>query len=128
MTSRRNTIQQRAVRHTIDSVGRPLSLREIHSLAGKEVESLGYRTVSRIVSRMLADGDLAAVPMPGQPSRFESATVAKTHHHHFRCESCDRVFDIDTCPGGLNDMLPPGFTLAGHEILLWGQCTDCSKE
>lgn len=127
MTPRRDTAQQRAVRQTIESAGRPLSLREIHELASKQTATLGYRTVSRIIGRMLDDGEVAPVLVPNQPDRYEPAEVASTHHHHFRCETCDRVFDINACPGGISNMLPPGFTLAGHEVMLWGQCAECAK-
>ncbi|MFK7961668.1 MAG: transcriptional repressor [Phycisphaerales bacterium] len=63
--------------------------------------------------------------VPGQADRYEPASVAAKHHHHFRCEQCDRVFDIDGCPGRLGRMLPSGFELTGHEISLWGRCVSC---
>ncbi len=125
MTSRRDTVQQRAVRQAIECAGRPLSIQEIHEFAGRETQSLGLRTVYRIVNRFLDDGIVAPVNVLGMPDRYELASVAAEHHHHFRCESCDRVFDVNACPGGLNRMLPKGFKLAGHEITLWGQCAEC---
>lgn len=124
--TRRDTSQQRAIREAVDSAGRPLSINEIHEFALAEVPSLGVRTVYRVVNRLLEDGDIAPVLVPGQPDRYEPASVAATHHHHFRCEKCDRVFDVDGCAGGLNRMLPPGFTLAGHELSLWGTCSECA--
>lgn len=124
--TRRDTSQQRAIRATIESVRRPLSVHEIHELAAEESSSLGLRTVYRVVNRLLEDGAIAPVVVPGQPDRYEPAAVAAKHHHHFHCEQCDRVFDVDACPGGLSRMLPPGFKLAGHELSLWGRCIDCA--
>ena len=126
MTHRRDTVQQRAIRDAIESAGRPLSVQEIHEHAAGEAPTLGLRTVYRTLTRLLDDGDIAPVSVPGQPDRYESAGVAAKHHHHFRCESCDRVFDVDACPGGFARMLPSGFELAGHELSLWGRCTDCA--
>lgn len=126
MTSRRDTAQQRAIRHAVESTGRPLSVQEIHELAAAEAPGLGVRTVYRAVSRLLDDGAVAPVVVPGQPDRYEPAAVAAKHHHHFRCESCDRVFDVAGCPGGLSRMLPEGFELTGHEVSLWGRCADCA--
>ena len=123
---RRDTSQQRAIRDAIESAGRPLSVREIHDGAATEVPSVGLRTVYRVVNRLRDDGLVAPVIVPGQPDRYEPAAVAARHHHHFRCEKCDRVFDVDACPGGLHRMLPPGFTLAGHELSLWGTCSMCA--
>ena len=124
--TRRDTAQQRAIRAAVESAGRPLSVSEIHEIASAEAPTLGVRTVYRVVNRLLCDGAIVPVPIPGQPDRYEPAAVAATHHHHFRCEVCDRVFDVDACPGGLHRMLPPGFELAGHELLLWGRCADCA--
>lgn len=126
--TRRDTRQQRAIREAIESAGRPLSVQEIHELASAEVSSLGIRTVYRVIGRMVEDQDLAAVVVLGQPDRYEPAAVAAEHHHHFRCEDCDRVFDVHGCPGGLSRMLPEGFTLGGHELTLWGQCAECAPE
>lgn len=85
------------------------------------------RTVYRVVSRLLHDGTVAPVIVPGKPDRYEPAVVAAKHHHHFRCETCDRVFDVNACPGGLSRMLPAGFKLAGHEVSMWGQCDECAS-
>lgn len=123
--ARRDTCQQRAIRTVIDEGGRPLSVQEIHELASAETPSLGLRTVYRVLNRLLEDQAIAPVVVPGQPDRYEPAAVAAKHHHHFHCEQCDRVFDVDACPGGLSRMLPRGFKLAGHELLLWGRCAEC---
>jgi len=100
-------------------------VQEILELATEEAPSLGLRTVYRVVNRLLKDDTIAPVVVPGQPDRYEPADIAAKHHHHFRCEQCDRVFDVDACPGGLSRMLPSGFKLAGHELSLWGTCSDC---
>ena len=126
MVHRRDTAQQRAIRDALNSSGRPLSVDEIHQLAIDDVPSLGVRTVYRVVERLLEDGEIASVAVPRQPDRYELASVAKKHHHHFHCDSCDRVFDVQGCPGGISRMLPEGFTLAGHELTLWGTCPDCA--
>lgn len=123
---RRNTPQQQAIRAAIDTAGRPLSVQEIHELAGHKAPGLGLRTVYRVVNRFLEDETIAPVLVPGQADHYESAAVANKHHHHFHCEECERVFDVDACPGGLSRLLPRGFRLGGHELSLWGLCADCS--
>ncbi|MEM9066318.1 MAG: transcriptional repressor [Planctomycetota bacterium] len=125
--TRRDTCQQRAIRNAIESEGRPLSVQEIRRIASAQVPTLGVRTVYRVVGRMLADGAIVPVVVHGQADRYEPAAVAATHHHHFRCEQCDRVFDVGACPSELSAMLPPGFELTGHEVLLWGRCVDCTS-
>ncbi len=124
--ARRNTSQQRAIGNAIEAAGRPLSIQEISDLAAADVPSIGLRTVYRVVNRLLEDGVIAPVTMPGQPDRYELAETAARHHHHFHCVSCDRVFDVHGCPGRMDRMVPDGFVLDGHEITLSGRCAQCA--
>ncbi|TVQ33182.1 MAG: transcriptional repressor [Phycisphaeraceae bacterium] len=123
---RRTTRQQRAVRSAILEAGRPLSIEEIHEEARASAPTIGLRTVYRVVRRLEEDREIAPVTLPGKPNRYESADVAATHHHHFHCESCDRVFDVRGCVSRLQQLLPTGFVLAGHELTFWGACEECS--
>ncbi|MED5321928.1 MAG: transcriptional repressor [Planctomycetota bacterium] len=126
MTERRDTAQQRAIREVCQSTSRPLSIDEILRLAQSDVPSLGQRTVYRIVRRMVEDGLLVPVAVSGQPDRYEWAEVAASHHHHFHCTVCDRMFDVEGCVGKLASLLPRGFTLEDHELTLRGRCKSCS--
>lgn len=123
--ARRDTAQQRAIRTVIESVGRPLSMQEIHELAAVKSPSLGLRTVYRVVNRLLNDGVIARVTVPGQQDRYELAKIAAKHHHHFQCEQCDRVFDVHACPPGLQKLVPDGFVMTDHTIVLHGRCAEC---
>ena len=127
MSERRNTKQFAAIREVLAQEQRPLSIGEIHTAARGVVPTLGLRTVYRVVHRMEDDGDLARVSISGQPDRYEHAEAAARHHHHFHCLMCDRVFDVHGCPGRMDQMVPEGFVLAGHEITLYGRCGRCSE-
>lgn len=126
MAPKRQTKQLQAIRQTIEEAGRPLSIEELHSLASEATDSLGIRTVYRIVRRLLEDGEIASVPVPGKSDRYELASIASSHHHHFHCTSCDRYFDIHGCPGGLNKLVPEGFKLENHDLTLTGLCASCA--
>ena len=126
MTDRRNTRQNEAIRSTIRNAGRPLSIDEIHDSARKDVASLGVRTVYRAVRRLEETGDVVRVSVPGQTDRYEAAEVASHHHHHFHCIVCDKMFDVEGCPGRLASMVPEGFVLENHEITLSGRCNACA--
>ena len=124
--TRRNTSQQRAIGGAIEAAGRPLSIQEISELAAAAAPGLGLRTVYRVVNRLLDDGVIAPVAVPGQPDRYELAEAAARHHHHFHCLNCDRVFDVHGCPGRMDRMVPDGFVLDSHEITLNGWCDQCA--
>ena len=126
MTVQRQTKQLQAIRAAIEQAGRPLSIEELHTLAGKDIDSLGLRTVYRAVRGLQEAGEIVAVPVPGNSDRYELASIASKHHHHFHCRSCDRFFDIHGCPGGLNKLVPKGFKLEHHDLTLSGLCNSCA--
>jgi Fur family ferric uptake transcriptional regulator len=122
-SSARSTEQRRVLQAILETSDRPLSVHEILALAQKEVKSLGLATVYRNLRSFVEDGWLAAVALPGEAVRYELAS--KKHHHHFHCESCERIFDIPHCARNVDLGLPRGFVVERHEILLHGLCPDC---
>jgi len=127
MTAQRQTKQFQAIRVAIENAGRPLSIDELHALAAKDIDSLGLRTVYRAIRRLQEDGVIVSVSVPGKSDRYELASIAAKHHHHFHCKACDRFFDIHGCPGGLNKLIPKGFKLENHDLTLSGLCVSCAS-
>lgn len=123
---RRRTPQRRAIRRVLAEADRPLGPQEILAAAAPSAPSLGIATVYRNVKTLLEEGWLRSVELPGEPARYELSD--KAHHHHFHCRECDRVFEVDDCPGGLMDLAPRGFRLEAHEIVLYGLCRSCALE
>ncbi len=120
----RSTQQRTAIRAAIEAAGRPLSPNEVLDAASVEVPGLGIATVYRALSAGQEEGWLKAVELATGPTRYEVANLG--HHHHFRCNVCDRVFDLKGCPGNLKGLLPMGFELDDHDIVLHGRCADCA--
>ena len=71
-----------------------------------------------------AEGALTQVELPGEAPRYE--TAGRQHHHHFHCRACDRVFELEGCPEGLRGLIPTGFSLESHEVVLYGRCAACA--
>jgi len=120
----RDTAQRRAIRRAFEVADRPLSPQEVLQAAQQEVAGLGIATVYRTVKGLLEENWLEPVELPGEAARYEVS--GKRHHHHFLCRGCDRVFEIEGCPGSLRGLTPPGFTLESHEVVLYGRCPGCS--
>ena len=100
---------------------------EVHQLAQRAVPSLGIATVYRNLRALAEGGWLHEVELPGGgPARYEVA--GKQHHHHFHCRGCDRVFEVDDCPGDLRALAPAGFRPESHEIILYGLCAGCARD
>lgn len=119
----RLTRQRSAIVTVIEAAGRPLSPQEICAAAQVDVPGLGIATVYRTLSALLEAQEIRSIDLPGEPPRYERAGLA--HHHHFRCESCNRVFDVEGCPGNLEALAPAGFRATRHELILYGRCIDC---
>lgn len=120
----RNTLQRRAIYHVLEESGRPLGPPEIFAAARSHAQGLGIATVYRTIKRLLDDGSLAQVDLPGEAPRYELS--GKAEHDHFLCKACHRVFDIEAGGKPFTGKLPQGFTLEGTRVYLVGRCRDCT--
>jgi Fur family ferric uptake transcriptional regulator len=128
----RQTRQRAAIQRVFEETDRPLDPQEVLGSAQRYVPQLGIATVYRTLKSLVDDGNLTAVMLPGENPRYERAGLR--HHHHFQCRRCQKVFDLDGCPGGLarlspsdfTELTPPGFTLEDHEVILYGRCDVCA--
>jgi Fur family ferric uptake transcriptional regulator len=119
----RNTRQRAAILDAISRAGRPLLPIEVLESAQRASPGLGIATVYRNLKALLAEGHIKVVDLPAENPRFEMA--GGQHHHHFQCMQCQRVFDVEGCPGDLSRLAPPGFAVEDHDLTLYGRCKDC---
>ena len=123
MPTERRTRQRQAVRRALETTRTPMRAHDIHVAAAPGAPGIGLATVYRTLKSLIESGDVVTVDLPGDTPRYE---LAKGHHHHyFRCRSCSQVFEVDGCPGDLAALAPRGFTVDGHEVVLYGRCAAC---
>ena len=120
----RLTKQKEAIRTVLNEENHPLLPDEIHSIALQTVPSLGIATVYRSLKNLKEEGYLCCVEIPGQPPRYERSN--KAHHHHFHCQECHSVYDLESCVDGIMKLAPIGFKVTHHEIILHGLCKSCA--
>ncbi|MCC7495816.1 MAG: transcriptional repressor [Fimbriimonadaceae bacterium] len=121
----RKTRQREAICAAFQRADRPLGPHEVLAEAQQVIGGLGLATVYRAVRDLLEAGWLQPVELPGEPPRYEVA--GKHHHHHFRCLQCAKVYELEGCPSTLDRLLPPGFRMTDHQIVLYGQCASCTS-
>ena len=119
----RKTQQRKWIRHVFETTRRPLTPQEVLDAAQAYVNGLGIATVYRNLKSLHEDGWLQAVEFPGQPTRYELA--GQGFHHYFYCDDCGRVYNV---PGqsDVGSRVPNGFKVVRSQVLLYGQCSECS--
>ncbi|MDE0223488.1 MAG: transcriptional repressor [Spirochaetaceae bacterium] len=122
----RQTRQRDAIQAVIESYDRPLSPTEICEAAREHLPRLGIATVYRAIRDLVESEWLRTVEIPGAPARYERA--GKPHHHHFLCRTCDGLWEVDDCLSEVDALAPAGFVTEGHDITLYGLCSDCRSE
>jgi Fur family ferric uptake transcriptional regulator len=120
----RTTAQRKAIHTVLVDAGRPLSPPEIFAAARASAPGLGMATVYRTIKRMLDDQVIVPVELPGEAPRYELSGLQP--HHHFRCNKCNKVYDISCTGVDLNPCLQAGFVLHSHVIFLLGLCAACA--
>lgn len=120
----RDTRQRRTIRRVFEGASRPLTPQEVLAVAQRRIPRLGLATVYRTINSLVTEGWLRAVELPGAAPRYEQ--LSDRHHHYFQCRTCGRAFEIPGCPGNLAHMVPAGFHMEGHEVVLYGQCNGCA--
>lgn len=124
----RGTEQRKAIQQALAEAPGPLTAQELHDRARASVGGLGLATVYRNLNDLERGGEVVAVHLPGDATRYEPS--GRGHHHHFRCVRCATVFELEVgCPLSLleNVTLPGGLRVTGHELVLFGVCASCSR-
>ena len=120
----RNTRQKAAIRTAFTTADRPLSPEEVLGYAQQDVPQVSSATVYRNIGTLVDEAWLVRVDIPGEPARYEVA--GKKHHHHFRCNDCGNVYELDGGQLMPRPRLPRGFRTTGHEFFLFGTCAACA--
>jgi Fur family ferric uptake transcriptional regulator len=119
----RHTRQKEAIRKAFIEADRPLSLEEALASAQENHSGLGIATVYRNIKSLVEEGWLTPVEIPGDSPRYEIA--GKKHHHHFHCNDCGKLYELEDCVEYIKPKLPRGFRATGHEFFLYGICATC---
>ena len=107
---------------TLEDAARPMIPAEIWQEARILSPGLGIATVYRALRILMDMGAVEVVDIPGAAPHYERKHPH--HHHHFLCEVCQKVYEIEACTSGIDQLAPAGFTVKRHSLTLYGVCSN----
>ena len=119
-----STRQRAVILEILQQSDRPLTPPDIRERASQGSAGIGLATVYRALKVFMAQGVIALVEIPGAVPCYEPAD--RGHHHHFICQQCRQVFDVQGCIHNLETLAPHNFQIQRHEIILYGVCASCT--
>ncbi|HEX4065622.1 MAG TPA: transcriptional repressor [Acidobacteriaceae bacterium] len=123
---KRQTRQKAAIRQAFVEADRPLSPEEALEGAQQRHSTLGIATVYRNLQALVKEGWLQAVEVPGDSTHYEVA--GKEHHHHFQCNVCGKLYDLEGCIAAVRAQTAAGISGLWTRILcLWNLRSVCSS-
>lgn len=99
---------------------------QIYDRVRKKLPHISLGTVYRNLQKLVADEKLLVL-MRGRSQHFDPLVQ---RHHHFICETCDRVYDVvvDNQKEIKPVKLPhEGFKVTSHQLDFYGTCKHCSS-
>lgn len=121
----RNTKQKTAIHEVISHAERPLTAQQIEERAKLSVQGIGIATVYRALKRLQEEGQVTVVELTGKPPLYE--LTEKGPHHHFVCNNCGQVYDVEGSAEQVTHLAPEGFQVDKHEVTLYGTCSECGE-
>lgn len=120
-----STWQRTVILDILRQADKPLTPAEIRKLASHGGAEIGLATVYRALKFFMGQGMIAPVEIPGTAPCYEPAE--RGHHHHFVCQQCQQVFDLQGCVRDVERLAPGDFHIQRHEIILYGVCATCAR-
>ena len=97
----------------------------IYEQVKREVPNISLGTVYRNLRLLKQEGEISELDLAHTSGRFDGYTE---NHYHFRCEQCNRIFDVDEPVDKAVDSRvaqKTGFQVNCHRLEFRGLCQEC---
>ena len=120
----RNTIQKEIVKTALTSLANHPSADEVYDFIHISHPTISRATVFRVLNSMVEKGSAKRYTSTFGADFFDHNTH---NHYHLKCESCQRVYDVDIPYmdklNNLNDV-----KVFSHQIIFSGLCKKCKGD
>ncbi|MBL0226869.1 MAG: transcriptional repressor [Geobacteraceae bacterium] len=107
-----------------------LSADEVWERIKPRLGSIGLPTVYRILDELAEAGVITRIFLSDRKQNYFLCANQEGHHHHFVCESCRRVEDVEQCglEGVSRDIARrSGGRVTSHILQINGICGSCCQ-
>lgn len=122
----RQTRQRAAIRDQFASSDEFRTAQQVHATLATSGDKVGLATVYRTLQSMAEAGELDAVRSPEGEMTYRACSSG--HHHHLICRNCGRAVEIEATAvekWAATVAAQYGFRDAGHDLEMFGLCSDC---
>ncbi len=123
----RTSRQREAILQVVRSAECHPTAEWIYREVSKRLPGISLGTVYRNLKLLCESGELRSCEPVGGVSRYDGCT---TTHHHFRCEACGAMVDIEgQVDSELDDRVAArtGLRIRSHVLEFRGLCTECQR-
>jgi Fe2+ or Zn2+ uptake regulation protein len=93
----------------------------------KQIPDISLGTVYRNLKALCDEKEIIELDLAGGTRRYDSR-LGK--HHHFKCDSCGHVLDVDESTGKkivAQFTQKTGLQINDYSLMLTGLCRDCQR-
>jgi Fur family ferric uptake transcriptional regulator len=105
-----------------------LTAQEIFDRLRASGRRVGIASVYRTLDLLVDKGRVQKIDIGAGTARFEQAHPGGDHHHHIVCDNCGKVeaFADPRLERAIHRVeTSTGYAIAGHDVVLRGDCGDC---
>lgn len=122
----RYTQTRKKIFSAIGHFDRPVTAQEIYDHLKKENEEVDLTSVYRNLD-LMKKSDAVNVILFGEGKKRYELKDTHSHHHHFYCEKCGDIKDIEMKEENLLKGIKnkKGFVITKHNLEFFGLCPNC---
>lgn len=124
----KSTTARLGVLEILESRRNPLDVRSIADYLKKKKIKADKGTIFRIMHAFVKKGLVSQIQLHEGKFRYEHTGFGD--HHHFICEKCDTIYDIENCSISKTSQYiskKMGHLIKRHSLEFFGLCYSCNK-